>query len=107
MDQSATGATPGTSHRFILTGLLPDTIYYFMVQGQGGEASETMHFKTPTLIDTSSASGSIVATGSVYLSGSTATGVIFSQSGSVTILSLTASGSSLSVILDGLMITAS
>ncbi len=107
LDQSATGATPATSHRFILTGLLPDTIYYFSVQGQGGIASETMHFKTPTLVDTSTASGSIVATGSVYLSGSTATGITFSQSGSLTILSLTASGSSLSVILDGLTITAS
>ena len=107
LDQSATGASPATSHRFILTGLLPDTIYYFSVQGQGGIVSQTMHFKTPKLVDTSSASGSIVATGSVYLSGSTATGIIFSQSGSLSILSLTASGSSLSVVLGGLTITAS
>lgn len=103
---SATGSAPSTTHSFTLIGLLPNTIYYFSVGGQGGIASVTMQFKTPTQIDTSTASWSIVATGSVYLSGSTGTGITFSQSGSLRVLSLTSNGSSLFIPLSGLTITA-
>lgn len=66
-----------------------------------------MNFKTPIVIDSATASGDIVATGSIYLSGSTATGVTFVQSGTITLLSLTSNGSSLFVPLDGLSIIAS
>ncbi len=53
---TATGSVPSTSHNFTLIGLLPDTIYYFSIGGQGGAPSVTMQFKTPTQIDTSTAS---------------------------------------------------
>lgn len=66
-----------------------------------------MHFKTPTVLNVSTASGTISATSSVYLSGSTASGVTFTNSGSLGILSLTSSGSSISIPLNGLTITAS
>lgn len=101
----ATGTTSGTTHSFTLTGLLTDTIYYFVVQGQGGSQSSIMQFKTPTVIN-NNASWSIVATGSVYLSGSTGTGVTFLGSGSLTILSLLLNGSQISFPLNGLTITA-
>ena len=106
LNLSATGTTFGTQQRIVLTNLLPNTIYFFLVQGQGGSQSVTMNFKTPTIIDTSTASGSIIATSSVYLSGVTASGVTF-NSGSLGILSLTSSGSSISIPLNGLRITAS
>ncbi len=106
LNQSATGTTPGTSHSFVLTGLLVDTIYYFRVQWQGGTQSAIMQFKTPRVIS-NSATWSIVATGSVYLSGSTATGVTFLGSGSIAILSITSTGSQLSFPFNGLTITAS
>jgi hypothetical protein len=89
LDTTATGSAPGTTHSFIFIGLLPDTVYYFSVGGQGGISSDVMQFKTPTQIDASTASGAITATGSIYLSGSTGTGVTFSQTGSILILSLT------------------
>lgn len=107
LDSTITGSSMGTSHSFTLTGLLPDTIYYFAVQGQGGIQSPTMDFKTPTVVDTGTASGSITATSSVYLSGATSSGVVFSNTGSLGILSLTSSGSSISIPLNGLTITSS
>lgn len=32
LDTTATGSAPGTTHSFIVVGLLPNTIYYFTVQ---------------------------------------------------------------------------
>ena len=66
-----------------------------------------MHFKTPLVIDTSTSTGSITTTGSIFLSGSTSTGVTFTNSGSLTLLSLTSTGASLSFPLNGLTITSS
>ena len=100
---SATGSVSGRAHSFTLTGLLSDTIYYYTVEGQDGIASTTLQFKTPIVV-ANNASGSIVAQGSVYLSGSTGTGVTFLGSGTLTILSVTSSGSSLFFPLDGLTI---
>ena len=107
LNSSIVGINMGTNQSFTLTGLLTDTIYYFAVQGQGGMQSPTMDFKTPTIIDVNTASGSITATSSVYLSGVTSSGATFTNSGSLGILSLTSSGSSLSIPLNGLTITAS
>ncbi len=107
LDQSATGTAIATQHSFVFTGLIPNTIYYFLVQGQNGIQSDTIQFKTPIQLNTSTLSGSTVAIGSVYLSGFTATGVTFSQSGSLTILSLGASGGSLYIPLNNLIITTS
>lgn len=64
-----------------------------------------MHFKTPTSIDIGTASGSMTATSSVYLSGVTASGVTFANGGSLGIASLTSSGSSISIPLTGLTIS--
>lgn len=102
---SSTGSSPGTTHSFSLSGLLSDTVYYYTVEGQGGTVSSTFQFKTPIVID-SNASGSIIAQGSVYLSGATGTGVTFGGSGTLTIMSITSSGSSLFFPLTGLTITA-
>lgn len=102
-----TGATASGSHRFTLMNLSPDTVYYFSVQGQGGTVSPVMNFKTPTIINTATASGAITATSSVYLSGATSSGITFSASGSLGILSLTSSGSSISIPLSGLRISSS
>jgi hypothetical protein len=105
LNMSATGSIPGMTHIFTLSGLLSDTIYYYRVEGQLGIPSAILQFKTPTVV-TNNASGSIVTQGSVYLSGSTGTGIVFSASGTLTILSITSSGSSLFLPLTGLTITA-
>jgi hypothetical protein len=65
-----------------------------------------MQFDTPSIIS-SSDSGTIIATGSVSMSGSTGTGVAFSGSGSLKIHSSTSVGSSLFFPLNWLTITAS
>ena len=65
-----------------------------------------MSFKTPEVLDVTTASGSMTAMGSVYLSGSTATGASFFGSGTLNILSVSSSGSSLLIPLGGLTITA-
>lgn len=101
----ATSATPGTVHNFVLTGLSVDTIYYYTVEWQNGVPSGIMQFKTPTVIN-NTVSWSIVATGSVYLSGSTGTGVTFLGSGWLTIVSLLLNGSQISFPLNGLTISA-
>lgn len=95
----------GTSHIFALTGLLPDTRYYYQVQGQNGPLSSMLEFKTP-LILSDSMSGSNTVTGPVYISGSTATGMVFSSTGSLKIMSISSSGSSLMFALNGLSIIA-
>jgi hypothetical protein len=104
LNMSATGSAPGTAHIFTLSGLLSDTIYYYRVEWQGGISSSIFQFKTPVIVG-NNASGSIVAQGSVYLSGSTGAGVSFSGSGTLTILSITSSGSSLFLPLNGLVIS--
>ncbi len=102
---SITGSTIGTTHSFNLYGLLPDTLYYFTVEGQAGPASSIFQFKTPKVMD-KDASWSIMATGSIYLSGATATWVTFWGSGSLRIFGISSSGSSLSFILTNLTISA-
>lgn len=105
LDIVATGSNAGTSHTFILTGLLVDTDYYFTVEGQWGQVSAVQHFKTPFSID-NTASGTITVNGPVYLSGSSATGVLFSGSGSIHLLSTDPVGNSLVFPLNGLQIVA-
>ena len=102
---SITGSSIGTTHSFSISGLLPDTMYYYTVQGQWWFDSAVQQFKTARTID-NSVSGSLVYTGPVYLSGSTATGVTFLWSGSLRLLSITSSGSSLLFPLNSLQIIA-
>ena len=107
LNLSATGTSPGTTHSFTLTGLTTNTTYYFAVKWQGGIESSVLSFKTPTVVDVTTATGTVTATSSVFLSGSTATGATFLGSGTLGILSLTSSGSSLSIPFNGLTISSS
>ncbi len=101
-----TGSTSGTSHTFTLTGLSLNTAYYFAVQWQGGTQSSIMQFMTPMVV-TSSSSWSITATGAIYLSGSTSTGITFTNTGSITVMSVSSNGSMISFPINWLTITAS
>lgn len=100
-----------TEHSIALSGLTPDTVYYFQAYGKIGSyegvRSATGTFRTPKLIDTSSPiSDTVNATGSVAFSGSTGTGVEFSGStGSITLYSDDGSNS-VTLSLSGLSITA-
>jgi S-layer homology domain len=105
LNMMATGSSMGTAHSFTLTGLLLDTIYYYQVQWQWWVASSVREFKTPTTVE-NTASGNLVATGSVYLSGSTSTGVTMLWSGSLEIMSISSSWSSITFPLSGLVIRA-
>lgn len=107
---SATGSA-GTSHAINLLGLTEDTTYYYQVYGvsggQNGDSSSIMSFKTPVVIDITTSSGTVTATGSVYLSGTTSTGVTFTNTGSLEIVSTTDTGASVTLSLSGLTISAS
>jgi hypothetical protein len=105
LNMTATGSSPGTSHSFTLTGLLDDTDYYFTVEGQWGQVSVVQHFKTPFVIS-NAMSGTATISGPVSLSGSTGTGVLFSGSGSIHLLSTDPVGNTLTFPLSGLRILA-
>lgn len=89
------GGTVGVTHVFSITWLVPNTIYYYTVEWQWGIVSPVYQFKTPAVISIDSW-GNINANSSIYVSGSTLTGAVFSQVGTVTILSLTSPNSYLS-----------
>lgn len=106
LSQTLTGTSAGTNHRFVLSGLAPDTEYFFRVYGISGEKSVTMHFRTPKAFDLATLSGSVSAVSSARLEGASASGATFPNAGTLFLSSLTASGASLSLPFSGLRINA-
>lgn len=106
LTRTLTGTSVGRDHRFALSGLSPDTEYFFQVYGISGEKSVTMHFHTPKVFDVATLSGAVTALSSAHLGGATATGATFLNGGTLFLSSLTASGASLSLPFSGLRIGA-
>ncbi len=102
---TATGTTATTAQSFLLIGLLPDTIYYYTVEWQGGIPSSVQTFKTPFTVG-NTITWSVSAIGSIAFSGATGTGITFSGSGWLSILSVSSSGSSVSFPTNNLSILA-
>lgn len=103
---TATGTSSATSHAITLSGLSLDTTYYYAVLGQGWPQSSTMQFRTASVVGNNS-SWAIVAIGAIYLSGWTSTWVTFTNSGTITVTSISSSWSSIFFPFNWLTITAS
>lgn len=100
-------------HSFTLTGLVADTTYYYTIMTCGAylcndDINTLYSFHTPKSASTS-ISTTVTSTGTLYLSGATATGMVFTGSTGSGRIILTNTGNTVSVSIptSGLIISAS